>query len=77
MNRKSELREQVARLTANPSRITDEWLDGRLYHATTAKLTAEIRADARIPRTLKEITPAHLPAMLEWRLRLDAMEEQP
>ena len=38
-------------------------------------LTGQIRSDERIPMRGEDISLEHLPVFLEWRLRIDAMEE--
>lgn len=39
------------------------------------KLTEEITNDERIPMSIKDVTIEHLPIFLEWRLKIDALEE--
>jgi len=44
---------------------------GHAVLAETEDLTKEIRADERIPKTIKEVTVEHLPVFAEWQRRLD------
>lgn len=41
------------------------------FTAETPELTAEIRADERIPKNVREITRESLPVFAEWQRRLD------
>lgn len=43
------------------------------FNAATPELTAEIRADKRLPKRPEDIRPEHLNVFAEWQRRLDAM----
>lgn len=40
------------------------------------ELTKEIAADTRIPTTIHAVGKEHYPVFLEWRLRIDKLEEE-
>jgi len=50
--------------------------DPASWGTANESMTMELLRDYRIPRKASQITPAHLPAFLEWRLRFDELENE-
>ena len=46
--------------------------EGSMSEAQTPELTARIRADERIPKSVYDILPEHYPIFADWHRKIDA-----